>query len=103
MASGLPASPVAHLRPGDASQQGAEHTRHDVGLGLREDGLCLTRVEPQPVAVRTLIDLDTVPLSGDQTVAALRTLRLMRAPLGFRSAAPDGCAPSAEQRGVAAC
>src|SRR5438045_9537208 len=97
MASGLPASPVAHLRPGDASQQGAEDTRHDVGLGMREDGLCLTRVEPHPVAVRALIDLDTVPLPGDQIVAALRALHGMRAARGFGRGLLHRCPLPAER------
>src|SRR5438034_7300068 len=100
MAWGLPGSRIAHLRPGDASQQGAEHTRHDVRLGMREDGLCLTRVEPHPVAVRALIDLDTVPLPGDQIEAALRALHVMRAALGFGRGLLDGGALLAEQLGV---
>src|SRR5207249_8269945 len=100
MASGLPASRVAHLRPGDASEQGAEHTRHDVGLGMREDGLRLTRVEPYPVTVRALIDLNAVPFPGDQIVAAFGALHVMRAALGFRRGLLDGGALLAEQLGV---
>src|SRR5437879_6289808 len=68
---------------------------------MREHALRLARVEPHPVAVRALIDLDTVPLSGDQIVAALRTLHVVRATLVFRGGLLDGGALLAEQLGVA--
>src|SRR5436190_23614140 len=68
---------------------------------MREHALRLARVEPHPVAVRALIDLDTVPLSGDQIVAALRTLHIVRATLVFRGGLLDGGALLAEQLGVA--
>src|SRR6266545_4157335 len=83
MAWGLPGSRVGCLRPGDAPQQGAEHAPHDVRLRMREHALRLARVEPYPVAVRALIDLDAVPLPGDQIVPALRALHVVRATLGF--------------------
>src|SRR2546425_3269942 len=80
MAWGLPGSRVGHLRSGDASQQSTEHARHDVRLGMGEHALGLARVEPHPVAVRTLIDLDAVPFPGDQIVAAFGALHVVRAP-----------------------
>src|SRR5881397_2602436 len=67
---------------------------------MREHALRLARVEPHPVAVRALIDLDTVPLAGDQIVAALRTLHVLRATLVFRGGLLDGGALLAEQLGV---
>src|SRR5438093_1066333 len=100
MAWGLPTSRVVHLRPGDASQQGAEHPPHDVRLGMREHALRLARVEPDPVAVRALIDLDAVPLPRDQIVAALRTLHAVGAALGFRRGLLDRGTLLAEQLGV---
>src|SRR5213076_506065 len=97
MGWGLPTSRVVHLRSGYASQQGAEHAPHDVRLRMREYALRLARVEPDPVAVRALIDLDAVPLPGDQIVPALRALHVVGAALGFRRGFPNGRALLAEQ------
>src|SRR3989441_3056268 len=59
------------------SQHGAEHPRHHVRLGVGERGFRLARVEPDAVAVSALVDLDAVPLTRDQVVAALRALHVM--------------------------
>src|SRR6266567_299499 len=100
MGWGLPTSRVVHLRSGNASQQGAEHAPHDVRLGMGEYALRFARVEPDPVAVRALIDLDAVPLSGDQIVPTLWAFHVMGAALGFRRGLLDGGALLAQQVGI---
>src|SRR6266567_8709316 len=100
MAWGLPTSRVVHLRSGHASQQGAEHAPHDVRLGMREYALRFARVEPDAVAVRALIDLDAVPLAGDQIVAALGALHVVRATLRIGGGLLGGRALLAHQLGI---
>src|SRR5256714_8986489 len=50
---------------------------------MGDQALGLARVEPQPVAVRALVDLNPVPCAADQVVAALGALHVMRAALGL--------------------
>src|SRR5204863_7667736 len=73
---------------------------HEVRLGIRSHYLRLARVEPYPVSMRALIDLDATPLAGDQIVAALRALHVVRAALGFRRALLGRGPLLAEQLGV---
>src|SRR5437016_5340164 len=61
----------------------------------------LARFEPQPVAVRALVDLDPVPFPGDQVVAALGALHVMRPALRVRRRLLRAGALLAQQLGVA--
>src|SRR3989442_8070709 len=97
---GRPASRVGRFGPGDTPEQGAEDAPHDVRVGMREHARGFPSVEPYPVAVGALIDLDAVPLPGDQIVAALRALHVVGATLGFGRGLLDGGALLPEQLGV---
>src|ERR1043166_3470045 len=98
---GGPPPRVGALAPGPAPEHGAKHTGDDVGLGVGDQALGLAGVEPQPVAVGTLVDLDPVPLPGDQVVAALGALHVMRPALGLRRRLLRAGALLAQQLGVA--
>src|SRR5258705_9667329 len=73
-----------------------------VRLRCLEQRFRLPGVEPDPMAVRTLVDLNAVPVTVDQIVTALRALHVMRLPLGLGGGLLGRRALLAQQLGVAA-
>src|SRR5258708_2974819 len=70
-------------------------------MGMLRQGVGFIRGAPAAVAVGALVDLDAIPIVGDQVVAALGTLHVMRLALGFAGGPLGAAALLAPQLGIA--
>src|SRR5258708_3674754 len=70
-------------------------------MGMLQQGVGFIRVEPDAVAVGALVDLDAIPIVGDQVVAAFGALHVMRLALGFAGGPLGAAALLAPQLGIA--
>src|SRR2546426_919176 len=73
----------------------------DIRRRRLHEGLRLMRVEPDAVTVRALIDLNPVPFAGDQIVAALGALHVVRLAFALGGGPHDRRVLLPQQLGIA--